>query len=86
MVHTALLCIRFPWAPPTLNLNLFKRRRAFSRYALTYISSGQSTRPLPLEHLDEGDPEAFGETAVDQEVDGRVHDEEEVVHITCGVS
>ena len=59
---------------------------SFSRYALTYISSGQSTRPLPLEHLDEGDPEAFGETAVDQEVDGRVHDEEEVVHITCGVS
>ena len=40
---------------------------------------------LPLEHLDEGDPKAFGEAAVDQEVDGRVQDEEEVVHITCGV-
>ena len=37
--------------------------------------------PLPPEHLDEGDAEALGEAAVDQEVDRRVHDEEEVVHV-----
>ena len=39
--------------------------------------------PLPPEHLDEGDPEALGEAAVDQEVDRRVHHEEEVVYVAC---
>ena len=39
--------------------------------------------PLPPEHLDEGDPEALGEAAVDQEVDRRVHDQEEMVHVAC---
>ena len=38
---------------------------------------------LPPEHLDEGDPEALGEAAVDQEVDRRVHHEEQVVHVAC---
>ena len=55
-------------------------------YALTHISSGPRAAPLPLEHLDEGDPKAFGEAAVDQKVDGRVHDEEEVVHVTCQIN
>ena len=35
----------------------------------------------PPEHFNEGEPEALGEAAVDEEVDGRVHDKEEVVHI-----
>ena len=42
-----------------------------------------TTRRSPLEQLDEGDPEALGEAAVDEEVDGGVHDEEEVVDVSC---
>ena len=49
----------------------------------TSLTHSLTRRMSSLEHLDKGDPEAPGEAAVDEEVDGGVHDEEEVVHVSC---
>ena len=54
-----------------------------SSAAAAAAAAAGAAPPLPPEHLDEGDPEALGEAAVDQEVDRRVHDQEEVVHVAC---
>ena len=39
MLHSVLLCIWFPWTPPTLNLNLVKRRRERGGPAFTCCRS-----------------------------------------------